>query len=94
MITADSTRPAMQAAWPFYSLVPVPYSLLLFTSSLIHFFTCSLRFVIQITVSNNSPIFGAQSNETNQLARFFICTRKCLLYTIRCKNQPFAGEAM
>ena len=33
---------------------------------------CSLSFVIQITVSNNSPIFSVQSHETNQLHRFLI----------------------
>jgi hypothetical protein len=64
----------------FYSLFPVPYSPI-----------PSLN-VIQITVSKYSPLFGVQSNETNQLDRFFICMRKCLLNTIRCKSHPFAAE--
>ena len=50
-----------------YSLLPTPYSLVLFhffTLSLLHRFSlstvhCPLSFVIQITVSEKSPIFSA-----------------------------------
>jgi hypothetical protein len=45
-------------------------------------------FVIHITVSKNSPIFGVQSNETNQHDRFFICMRRCLLWHFPCKTDP------
>lgn len=58
----------------FHSLVRVPWPLI-------------PAFVIQITVSKNSPIFGVQSNETNQLDRFFICMQKCVFHTIRCKKR-------
>jgi len=44
------------------ALVPSPQSLAPLT-------------VIQITVSKNSPIFGAQSKETIQLGRFFFLLR-------------------
>ena len=49
-----------------------------FTSSLVLFCPlstvhCSLSFVIQITVSSNSPIFSVQSNESKAHDRFFIC---------------------
>jgi len=58
---------------PANSLIPGPWSLF-------------PAFVFQITVSTNSPIFGAQSHETNQHDRFFICMRKCLFHQIQCKN--------
>jgi hypothetical protein len=52
----------------FHSLVRVPWPLI-------------PAFVIQITVSKNSPIFGVQSNETNQLDRFFICCESAFCNT-------------
>jgi hypothetical protein len=68
-----------------------------FTSSLFHFFTSSLAsvhcalftfhsslftaFVFQITFSGNSPLYGVQSHETNQLDRFFICCESAFCTT-------------
>ena len=59
------------------------HSLLHCFSSLLHSFTSSphfslrpLSFVIQITVSANSPIFGVQSHQSKAHDRFFLqCTR-------------------
>ena len=61
-----------------HSLVPAPIPLSrpfshlhFFTLSHLHFSLFTLHcLVFQITFSTNSPLFGVQSNETNQLDRF------------------------
>ena len=53
------------------TLLPIPYSLVPIPLSLFP------AFVIQITVSTNSPLFGVQSHQTNALDRFFFA-RVCV----------------
>jgi hypothetical protein len=80
--------PSTPPSFAMFTNSPLQLSLLhSFTSSLFHFSLalCPLPFVIQITVSKNSPIFGVQSHETNQHGRFLFACESALFHQIPCR---------